>query len=75
MRCLSSERGSYYMDASMHVLKANVYSFIIFHLLAAMPAEQGKSMECSGLLTWVRLKGEGTCPGAHRPAPEEGEMP
>lgn len=61
------------MDASMAALKANGYSFIIFHLLAAVPPEQGKSMECSGLLGLVRLR----APAQELPhsPPKAGELP
>lgn len=69
------------MNALVDVLKANGYSFIIFSL-AAVPVEQGKSMECpqacsGGSGRGVRAPAQEvpTPLPKRRRCPEQGEMP
>lgn len=69
MRSHPQSRG-YQTDAWVDVLKASGWRlFIVFHLLAAVPTEQGKSMECSG------GSGQGVRATAQELPPLKEEMP
>lgn len=48
------------MAAWVDVLKANSWIIYLSIYFAAMITERGKSVECSGLLGWVRPRGEST---------------